>query len=80
MNNVKRLCVAVALTFVLGLSTLAQTPPPCTPGEVNSPPCPSDSLTFDDSADPEETSSVSVTTLADAVFEVTSELLLSAIF
>ena len=44
MKNLKRLGVAVALTFLLGLSALAgetQSPPcaPPDPGETQSPPC-----------------------------------------
>ncbi len=44
MKNLKRLGVAVALTFALGLSTFAgqiESPPcaPPVPGQIESPPC-----------------------------------------
>jgi len=44
MKNLKRLCVAIALTLAIALSALAgeiQSPPcaPPDPGEIQSPPC-----------------------------------------
>jgi len=37
MKTLKQLGAVIALTFVLGVSVLAS--PPCTPGDINTPPC-----------------------------------------
>src|SRR2546423_15005547 len=60
MKNLKRLCVSVALTLVLGLSVLAgevQSPPcaPPDPGITETPPCAAAQEMPDDSANPGET-------------------------
>jgi hypothetical protein len=59
MKNLKRLGVAFALTFLLGMSTFAgeMSAPPCAPpdpGEVNAPPCAAAQPSSDDSAAPGE--------------------------
>ena len=57
MKNLKRLGVAFALTFVLGVAAFAGevSAPPCAPpapGEVNAPPCSGGQMTPDDSTAP----------------------------
>ena len=56
MGNLKRLLVSFTLTCVLAVSAFAgETPyPPCAPGQTESPPCSSQSVT-DDSTAPGET-------------------------
>jgi hypothetical protein len=41
MKNLKRVCIAFALTFTIGCSAFAGEiqSPPCAPGEIQSPPC-----------------------------------------
>ncbi len=61
MKNLKRLGVAFALTFVLGVAAFAGetlTPPcaPPAPGETLTPPCSSSTMLSDDSGTPGETS------------------------
>ena len=57
MNSLKRLGVAIALTFVLGLSAFAgdvETPPcaPPAPGIISTPPCSSTQVAPNDPAAP----------------------------
>jgi hypothetical protein len=37
MKTLKTLTAAIALTVLLGMTTFAQTPPPC--GQIDTPPC-----------------------------------------
>jgi hypothetical protein len=57
MKSLKRLGVALALTFVLGVTALAgETPtPPCAPGETPTPPCANAQLITGDSLAPGQT-------------------------
>jgi len=70
MKTLKRLGVAIALTFVFAFAAFADCLPPV-PGEMNTPPCLGAQITPDDpvaSAEPSESSTsgvieISVTTL-----------------
>jgi hypothetical protein len=55
MKNLKRLCLSFTLTtLVFTIAFAGETPmPPCVPGEVNAPPCTSQSVT-NDSVDPNQ--------------------------
>ncbi|HBB95271.1 MAG TPA: hypothetical protein DC054_07750 [Blastocatellia bacterium] len=79
MKNLKRLCVAIALTLTIGLSALAgEIPsPPCAPpdpGEIPSPPCSVTQSVSDDAA-PQTQATVTVTSDDLSVTTVTVELL-----
>ena len=52
MKNLRKLSMAIALTFVTGMSVFAD----CStaPGEVHSPPCAAAQITPDDSKTPEQ--------------------------
>ena len=84
MKNLKRLGAAVTLAFVLAGTALAgeTSSPPCTPGEVNTPPCGSAPVTADDPAAPGETLTPPASNSVDVftISKVTVDLLLSAIF
>jgi hypothetical protein len=55
MNKLKRLAVSFTLMSVLAVTTFAgETAPHCLPGQTNSPPCASQSVT-DDSTAPGQT-------------------------
>ena len=60
MKNLKRLCIAVALTLAIGCSAFAgEIPsPPCTPGEIDSPPCATTQLSNDDELTQQQTLAV----------------------
>ena len=77
MSNLKRLVVTICLISILAMTALAgETPnspcPPPEPGDIQSPPCASASLTTDDPTNPGETQTppaaetVVITTIADA--------------
>ena len=80
MKTLKRLGVAITLTFVFAFAAFADCPPPV-PGEMNTPPCSSAQITPDDpvaSAEP----SASSTSSAPNVIEIsvtTLDVLLSAL-
>lgn len=79
MKNLKRLSVAIALTFVLGLSAFAGETPtgPCAPpepGETNAPPC-TGRMASDNSTLPGETSSPPASDSAYWVTEAAISLL-----
>jgi hypothetical protein len=59
MKNLRRLGAAVVLTFVVALSAFAgdTLTPPCSPGEVHSPPCAAARMSLDDSPAPGEVNS-----------------------
>ena len=67
MKNLKRLCVAIALTLTIALSAFAgEIPsPPCAPGEIPSPPCSVAQNASDDSTVPGLTNTTPSVVISD---------------
>jgi hypothetical protein len=85
MKNLKRLGVAFALTFVLGVSTFAgeMNAPPCAPpapGEMNAPPCAAAQMSPDDSSAPGTALSTLASNTVDIVSVVDAALNLLSLF
>jgi hypothetical protein len=77
MKTLKRLCSAIALTFVLSFAAFADCP---VPGDVNTPPCTAAQINPDDPVVSADASVSFTSSSADAseISEATIDLLLSA--
>ena len=82
MKHLKSLCLAIALTLMVGLSALADDPQPspCDPGETHTPPCSTAQLTSDDptpgqTSTPPNASAVTEYVVADAAIDFVQSVL-----
>jgi hypothetical protein len=82
MNNLKGLCVIIALTLVLSASAFGDDPQPapCNPGEIHSPPCStaqvmSDAPTPGQTSTPPSASAVTEYVVADTAIDFVESVL-----